>query len=405
MIAVRSLLIVALAFTVGCDRDDIVPPDRPAENIVVLGKGTSFERYTSELNVRGNYAYTSTWNIRSGVRGNAVKIWNVSDNVPVLVDSLIVPNVNPATPTSTTGDIQVTDDGTLLVVATERLGGSIVIYSLADPAHPTFVTQFHTADTDPGVHTATIARVGGTLYGFLCIDPSSNPAIPAKLVVVDLSTPSAPVQLLARVMGNPFVHDVFVRDSLLFTALWDDGISIWDIGGSRGGTPANPVFISNVVTKGGEAHNIWWLNDPMTGSKRFVFVGQEGTSTLFSSSSGDVHMVDIADITHPIEVASYSVPGAGTHNFSVDEASGVLYAAYYNGGVRALDVRGDLSQCSAEARFADNRCNLSLTSREVGNALANGGSFIWGVQYVGNNLYASDMLGALWKFDISALKR
>ena len=34
--------------------------------------------------------------------------------------------------------------------------------------------------------------------------------------------------------------------------------------------------------------------------------------------------------------------GAGAHNFSVDEAKGLLYAAYYNAGVRVLDVRGDL---------------------------------------------------------------
>ena len=40
---------------------------------------------------------------------------------------------------------------------------------------------------------------------------------------------------------------------------------------------------------------------------------------------------------------------AGTHNFWVDEPSGILYAAYYNGGVRALDVRGDLGAC-AEAQ-------------------------------------------------------
>jgi hypothetical protein len=404
MMVVRRLLAVALVLVAACDRDKIVPPDRPS-SLTVLGKGTAEERYTSELSVRGNYAYTSTWGNRNGVRGNAVKIWNVSGNDPVLVDSLIVPSVNTATPTSTTGDIQVTDDGSLLVVATERYGGSIVIYSLADPAHPTFVSQFHSADTDPGVHTAEIARVGGTLYGFLSIDPSGNPPIPAKLVVVDLSTPAAPVQVLAREMGNPFVHDVFVRDSLLFTALWDDGVSIWDIGGSRGGTPANPVFISNVVTQGGEVHNVWWFHDPTTGSKRYVFVGQEGFASLFSFSSGDVHVVDIADIAHPIEVASYSVTGAGTHNFSVDEASGVLYAAYYNGGVRALDVRGDLSQCPAPARFPDNRCNLSITGHELGNALGDGGKFIWGVQYVGNKLYASDMVGAIWKLDISGLKR
>lgn len=398
----RHPLIALLALAAACDSDRIVPPAPKAATIPVLGQGSATERYTSELNVRGTYAYTSTWGSRNGVLGNAVKIWNVTGNVPVLMDSLIVPSIDPATPTRTTGDIQVSDDGTLLVVATERAGGSIVIYSLADPAKPALITQFHTADTDPGVHTAEIARVGGKLYGFLSVDPGPDPA---KLVVVDLSTPSAPVQLLARPMGNPFVHDVFVRDSLLFTALWDDGLSIWDIGGSRGGTPANPVFISNVRTVGGDVHNVWWFNDPASGSKRYVFVGQEGPSGFLTSSSGDIHIVDIADITKPIEVAGYGIAGAGTHNFSVDEASGVLYAAYYNGGVRAIDVRGDLSQCAANARFSDGRCNYAGTGRELGFALHDGGKYIWGVQAVGDRLYASDMIGALWKLDISGLKR
>lgn len=396
-------LVALLALVTACGGDKATKPD-PASSasIPVLGQGSVTDRYTAELNVRGNYAYTSTWGTRSGHRGNAVKIWNVAGNTPLFVDSLIVPSFDPNQPTSTTGDIQVSDDGSLLFVATERFGGSLVIYSLADPAKPTLVTQFHTGDTDPGVHTAEIARVGGRLYGFLSIDPSPGPA---QLVVVDLSTPSAPVQLLARPMGQPFVHDVFVRDSLLFTALWDGGVSIWDIGGSRGGTPANPILISNIVTAGGEAHNIWWFNDPATGSRKYLFVGQEGPANLFSSASGDIHVVDVSDITHPVEVAGYTLANAGTHNFSVDEASGVLYAAYYNGGVRALDIRGDLSQCSAANRFSDNRCNLAGTSRELGHALADGGKFIWGVQYVGDKLYASDMLGGLWKLDISRLKR
>ena len=395
-------LVAMFLLVAACGGDKATKPDHPPDNITVLGQGTVTDRFTAELNVRGNYAYTSTWGTRNGIRGNAVKIWNVAGNAPVLVDSLIIPSFDPNQPTSTTGDIQVSDDGSLLFVATERFGGSLVIYSLADPAKPTLITQFHTGDTDPGVHTAEIARVGGKLYGFLSIDPSPGPA---KLVVVDLSTPSAPVQVLARQMGQPFVHDVFVRDSLLFTALWDGGVSIWDIGGSRGGTPANPIFISNIVTTGGEAHNVWWFNDPATGSKKYLFVGQEGPASLFNSSSGDIHVVDISDITHPVEVAGYRLANAGTHNFSVDEASGVLYAAYYNGGVRAFDIRGDLAQCAATARFSDNRCNFAGTAREIGNALGGGGKFIWGVQYVGDKLYASDMLGGLWKLDISKLKR
>ncbi len=401
MIARRLL---AFALLVGChDANKPAPATLSSPIIPTLGIGEVTERYTSELNVRGNYAYTASWGTRAA-RGNAVKIWNISAAKPVLVDSLIVQPWSPAAPAvTTTGDIQVSDDGTLLGVATERFGGSLALYSLADPAHPALLSQFHSSDTDPGVHTAELARVRGTLYAFLSVDQSGS-AIPSKLVVLDLTDPARPVQVLARVMGKPFVHDVFVRDSLLFTALWDDGLSIWDIGGSRGGSPANPVLISNVRTVGGEVHNVWWFNDPASGSKQFVFVGEEGPSAGFSHASGDIHVVDISVLTAPREVAAYTLSGAGTHNFSVDEGSGILYAAYYNGGVRAIDIRGDLGSCTSAAHFPDGRCNLAAAGREQGHAL-DSGNFIWGVQWIGNRVYASDMLHGLWALDVTSLRR
>ena len=42
-------------------------------------------------------------------------------------------------------------------------------------------------------------------------------------------------------------------------------------------------------------------------------------------------------------MASFHLDGAGTHNFWMDEEAQMLYAAYYNGGVIALDVSGTLS--------------------------------------------------------------
>ncbi|NUS96838.1 MAG: hypothetical protein HOQ11_05470 [Gemmatimonadaceae bacterium] len=397
----HSLAAAAALCAVACsDSSSPTPPKKDLTQVT--------SRYTAELNVRGSYGYTSTWGTRSNpdgtsVRGNAVFIWNVAGAAPTIVDSLIVPSYPGLAGVTTTGDVQVTDDGTLLGVATERFGGQLVLYSLADPAHPALLSQFHSADTDPGVHTAELARVNGKLYAFLSIDPASG--FPARLVVLDLCEPALPVQGLARVMGNPFVHDVFVRDSLLFTALWNDGLSIWDIGGSRGGTPANPVFISNVRTFGGEVHNVWWFHDASSGAKKYVFVGQEGPANLFTTTSGDIHVVDISDITAPVEVAYYTVPGAGTHNFSVDESGGTLYAAYYNGGVRAIDVRGDLSTCAAAARGINNLCELRAAGRERAHYLDSGGRFIWGVQRVGDRVFASDMLHGLVAIDVSSLHR
>ena len=405
----RALALVAAGVIAGGCHDANKPDPVRSRSVTIptLAQGTATERYTSELNVRGAYAYTASWGTRAGIIGNTVKVWNVAGAAPVLVDSVQIPAWTAAAPAvGTTGDVQVSDDGALLGVATERYGGSFVLYSLADPAHPALLSQFHSSDTEPGVHTAEMARVNGRLFAFLSIDPDGRQGSqqPARLVVLDLDDPAQPVQVLARAMGQPYVHDVFVRDSLLFTALWDGGLSIWDIGGSRGGTPANPVFISNVATAGGEVHNVWWFHDPATGSKRYLFVGQEGPATLFNTTSGDIHVVDIATLTAPREVAAYSLPGAGTHNFSVDETSGVLYAAYYNGGVRAIDVRGDLADCAAPARMSDGRCNLGAAGRELGHAL-DAGNFIWGVQWVGNRVYASDMLHGLWILDVASLRR
>jgi hypothetical protein len=358
----------------------------------VLGHGAVPERFTSELWVHNGWAYTGTWSGGASRRsGNALKIWDVRGNTPVLVDSIIVEGA------TTLGDVQVSDDGRLLVVATEPSPGSIVIYDLVDPARPRQISRFSNNNTRPGVHTAEVARVNGRLYAFLSVDPS-----PAQLVIVDLGDPANPREVFAQAMGNPFIHDVFVRDGLLFTGLWNNGMTIWDIGGGgRGGSPSNPVQISNIRTAGGKVHNIWWYHDPTTNSKRYAFIGEEGPGGIGTTSSGDIHVVDVSDLANPREVAFFTVAGAGTHNFSVDEPNGFLYAAYYNGGVRVLDVRGDLGTCEAAAKAQDGRCNLQLMGREVARGLLdrNMPVYVWGVQYVGAHLYASDMLNGLWKLE------
>jgi len=246
------------------------------------------------------------------------------------------------------------------------------------------------------VHTAEVQRVNGKLYAFLCIDPRAGS--PARLVIVDLSDPAAPTQVFTAAMGLPFVHDVFVRDGILITALWNQGITIWDIGGAGSGTVSNPIALGNVVTDGGQAHNVWWFHNGVTGEKRYAFVGQEGPGVVGVSSSGDIHVVDVSNFAAPREVAFFHVDGAGTHNFSVDESRGLLYAAYYNGGVRAIDVNGDLSSCDAVDKSPDGRCDLAKMGRELAHGPSGRGPvYIWGVQVVGLRVYASDMLNGIWK--------
>lgn len=359
-----------------------------------LGLGAVNERFTAEVWTRGTTAYTTTWGTRSSRGGNAVKIWNVAGDKPTLVDSVIVTNA------STLGDVQTSDDGTLLVVAIEsNPNGGLAIYQLDTPTTPRLLTRTTGGDLRFGVHTAEVARVNGKLYAFCAIDPGSG--VPAKLVIMDLSVPAQPVQVTVLTMGAPFIHDVFVRDGLLFTAEWNDGVGIWDIG-AQGGSPANPRRLSQTRTVNGQVHNLWWYQDASTGDKKFLFAGEEGPGSIGSSSQGDIHVLDISNLAAPREVAAYRVAGAGVHNFSADETNGFLYAAFYNAGLRVLDVRGDLSACSTTQRYPDGRCDLALMNREKARFTGTGAPvYIWGVHKVGSSLYASDMLNGLWKLQSS----
>jgi hypothetical protein len=400
---ISAALCAAAAFGVGgCGGDSRVPNDPVLRDtpftLSVQGNGAVNDRFTAELWVSGSYAYTTTWGTRtngsSSLRGNKINIWNVTDNKPVFVDSVMVADA------TTIGDVQVTSDGKYMVVATEFAPGSIVIYDLANPAKPSQIARFKSSDTDPGVHTAEIQPVNGKLYGFLSIDPRGSTSTLARLVIVDLSNPAAPTQVFAKTMGTPFVHDVYVRDGIMMTALWNDGLTIWDIGGGgKGGSPSNPVQLGNVKTVGGKAHNIVWFHDAVTHSTKYAFVGEEGPGTIGSSSVGDVHVIDVSNFSNPVEVGVFSVPGAGVHNFSADEKRGILYLAYYNGGVRAISTRGDFNNCTADEKSVDGRCDLGKMKHELARGLLETGGqvYVWGVQFVNGSVYASDMLNGLWR--------
>ena len=393
------VLVSVAAACVATEVPTALTPITPATptTMTVLGRG-DFKpvRTTAEIFVRGTTAYTTTWGNASSV-ASVFYIWDVSANVPTLLDSVKVANA------TTLGDVAVSDDGSLLIVATEPSPGSIVVYSLGDPRKPVQLSRFTSTQTTAGVHTAEIGRVNGKLYAFLGVDPGAG--VGAQIVIVDLTNPAAPQQVFSQIIGRPFVHDTFVRDGLLYLALWNDGVAIWDIGGGGlGGTVAAPKEIGRVITANGRVHNIWWLKDPVTNSTRYAFIGEEAPGSVGSSSLGDVHVVDVSTMSAPKEVAFYTVAGAGTHNFTVDEPNGILYAAYYNGGVRALDVRGDLGTCteaqkSAPANSTTPLCDLRKMGRELGIGLLDRGNpvFVWGVQYVNGVVYASDMINGIWK--------
>jgi hypothetical protein len=218
----------------------------------------------------------------------------------------------------------------------------------------------------------------------------------ARLIDSTLTVPSPQlVREVAIPTSAPFIHDTFVRDGIVFVCAWNNGLILYDVGnGIKGGSPSNPVEISRIVTAqngivtsnggGADVHNAWWFHNPVTSEKKYVFVGQEGPGNIGESSNGDIHVVDISNINSPVEVAFYHMnasPSAGTHNFWMDEPAQILYAAYYNGGVVAIDVSGTLTG--------------DLASREIARIKPAGSSYMWGVQLSGGSIYATDMVNGL----------
>ena len=103
-------------------------------------------------------------------------------------------------------------------------------------------------------------------------------------------------------------------------------------------------------------------------------------------------MVDVSDLRHPGEVAFFHLDGAGTHNFWMDEAAQILYAAYYNGGVVALDVSGTLQRRSVEPPARPDPPGRRRNT------------YTWGVQLANGSLYAIDMLSGLWQIAVEPVE-
>jgi hypothetical protein len=366
-----------------------------AVTLRVLSGGNNVpERFSSDLWVHGNYAYTGTWGIRNNQVGNVLKVWSLdASGAPALASSVTIADVG------TVSDLQVSDDGQILVLSAEqRERGGIYTYSLSDPAHPAFLDSALVEVGSPGVHTVTLATIGGHNYAFAARNPgyaAGRLIVDPALVIYDLTQPSD----IARVAVVPLpanygIHDTYVRDGVAFVFAWDEGVIIYDVGnGVRGGSPSSPVEISRLRTAAGDVgspavHNGWWFHNPVTGETRYLFIGQEGPAVLGSQASGDIHVVDVFDLAHPREVAFFHLDGAGTHNFWMDESRQILYAAYYNAGVVALDVSGTLS---------GDLSGRLLSQIELGGVR---NTFTWGVQLANGWLYASDMFSGLWQLAI-----
>jgi hypothetical protein len=374
-----------------------VAPREAVQEVEVLGQGSNSATHTSDLWIYEgadgrDYAVTGTW----GASGWAY-FWDVTDPTNVVkTDSIHVD-------ARTVNDVKVSPDARYAALSREGASNrrnGVVILDLADPGHPVIASTFESNGVTGGVHNmfATedhlFALAGGDKYVIIDVTDLSNPRY-----VSEYNHPDSRV------------HDVWVHDGVAYSSEWQNGVVVVDVGNGRwGGTIERPVFVTNVPYPVGATHAAFPYHQESTG-KLYLFLGDEimdrsgeawGGAGLAripepggtpSVTRGYVHIIDFTDPENPVDVARYQASEFGTHNLWVEDDK--LYVAYYEGGVRVVDVSGELMG------------NLATQGREIAvykafdpNGYVSNAPMAWGPQPYKGNLFFSDFNSGLWSVKV-----
>ena len=343
----------------------------------IVGHGSLARTVTSDVRVHGTVAYTGEfdfWADGTNPVTDALLVWDVSNPAtPRVAASVVADGVMAVI------DVKIRADGTVGVITHQFSGSGITLLDLSDPLSPQVITRFTPGALSLGVHNTWIEgdyvyAAGGAREG-------------GRLTIIDISNPADPQVVADFYAGLSGAHDVYVRDGLAFVSHWDAGLVILDVGnGIAGGTPTNPVEVGRTLTVGGSTHSAWYWP-----AARYVFVSEE------SRRPGVVHVVDVSDLSNPVEVATFGVSGHTAHNLSMDEARGILYVSWLGGGLRAIDVSGELS-----GRLETQGREVGYTGQAMGSVcpiienLCRPGTLSWGVQLHDGLVYVSDVNSGLW---------
>lgn len=350
--------------------------------VELVGRGKVHETHTSDLwvweGVDGrDYAVTGTW----GANGEA-HFFDVTD--PSNIERISTVTVDART----VNDVKVSEDGRLCVISREGASNrrnGIVLYDVTDPRNPVELSSFDEELTG-GVHNVYVADghvfalSAGRRYDIIDVADARSPR---KVGSYELDTP-----------GHS-IHDVWVTDGIAYSSNWGDGIHLVDVGnGVAGGSPSNPVPIADYAYPSGWNHAAFpWYSE--SADKFYVVGGDEAFPYgLFTEGKptyprGWLHFVDFTDGDHPEEVARYQVPEAGSHNYWIEDD--VCYAAFYNGGLRVIDVSGELL---GDLYHQGREIAWFLPTDEEGY-IANA-PMVWGPQPYKGNIFFSDWNTGLW---------
>ena len=370
---------------------------RPATVVGRLPR-TRFSTEEVWLHPGGKYAY-----LGSGGGGDVMYTIDISNPAaPVVTDSIIAN-------TRRVNDIMTTPDGKFLVFtregAADRKNG-IVICSLEDPAHPKPISEF-TDGVTGGVHSSFIYRqekFGTHIY--LTHNATGS------LHVIDLSDPYKPRQVAQWTTSRPAegrsLHDIDLRDGLLYASYWNDGLVILDVGnGIKGGSPSNPQLVTQfkydlndlyrqVEATGGPGfirgtHTAWrHRNYVFIADEVFPAEGVKGAKDAAAGRAyGRLQVVDVSNIEKPRVVAFYEPEYGGVHNVWV--AGDTLYMGAYNAGFRTFDISGELR---GDLR-AQEREMVHVHTGDMDGHTKNSPD-TWGVVVRDGLAYVNDNANGLW---------
>jgi hypothetical protein len=373
--------------------------------IETLGQGRMAHRRTSDFwvyeGVDGrDYAVTGTWG-----SGGWAYFWDVTDPTNIaMTDSIQVD-------ARTVNDVKVSPDGRYATLtregASDRRNG-VVILDMADPAHPVIAVEFD-EDLTGGVHNAY------PLDDYLYVLSGGQ-----RYLIVDMSDIYNPRTVSEVNIPGSSIHDVWVHDGIAYSAEWRTGIVQVDVGNGRwGGSPENPVVVNTYPLPGGRTHAVYPYYQESTG-RFYIFAGDEiigrrgyaleggnnrapydpnvpGSGTP-RNTAGYIHIVDYTDPENPQKVARYHVPEYGTHNIWVEDD--ILYQAYYEGGLRVVDVSGLLQG------------NLYTQGREIAVFKPNdpigyvhNAPTTWSAMPFKGNIFLSDANSGLWAVRLAPPQR
>ena len=376
--------VIADGFTRSATATLKVVPRMVRKGVEVLGQAPVRDRHTSDLWVwegtdGRDYAVTGTW----GADGHAY-FWDVTDpSAMSLIDTVRVD-------ARTVNDVKVSEDGKFCVISREGASNrknGLVILDVSDPQNGVQVIARYDDQLSGGVHNVFIAEnhiyalSAGRRYDIINAEDPTNPYRVGRF---ELDTP-----------GHS-IHDVWVEDGIAYSSNWNDGVVAVDVGGGgMGGAPNNPVLLGSTPYPNGWNHAAYPYRSQSTG--KFLMIGGDEAfpyqtiehENAPSRAAGWIHIFEWDDWDEPKEVARYQVPEAGTHNLWVEDD--LLYIAYYNGGLRVVDLSGEL------------RGDLYRQGREVAMFLPQdpesfipNAPMVWGPQPYKGNIFIADHNSGLW---------